>query len=138
MRLILWIPEPLLASPERIFLKFACVLIGLGVLINNYRGTIPIAQLPELVVYELGLGFILGGGAALIGIFRSKRSLERLGLAATAFASLSYALMLAILVGATSMGAILIFTGLAGAAITRLLVSSFAVNLIQQAVKDVE
>lgn len=138
MAFLYWVPESVLVSPERMFLKFACVLIGIGVLLNNYRETSHISELPDLIVYELGLSFIIGGVCSIIGIAYQKRSLERLGLLATAFASVSYALMVWVVVGAVGVTTILIFLGLAGAAATRLIVSSVAVRMIEQAAKDLE
>lgn len=138
MRLIFLIPESVLEAPERLFLKAATILIGIGILVNNHRESSPISTLPDLVVYELAFGFILGGGAAIWGITCKYRSLERLGLAATAFASLSYAAVVFLLVGFVGSTTILIFLGLAGASLTRLLVSSLAVRMIEQAAKDIE
>ncbi len=120
-----------MSSPERIFLKFAVAMVGVGILLNAGRSTSIFASLPRFVVVELGLTFVLGGTSALVGIVFSRRALERFGLAATAFASLSYAVIVAVLYGLQGVASITIFVGLAAASLVRLLVSSAAARVLE-------
>lgn len=123
------VPSVVMANPERIFLKFAVVMIGVGILVRGPRSAL--SSLPTFVVYELGITFILGGMCALIGIVRGYRALERFGLAATAFGSATYALTLWLLLGMMALPTVTIFLGLALASITRLIVSSAAWRVVQ-------
>jgi hypothetical protein len=130
MWLLRHLPEVVMTAPERIFLKFAVAMVGLGILLSGSRPGSIFAGLPRFVVLELGVTFVLGGTAALAGIVSNRRALERLGLAATAFASASYAVTVALLSGWQAATTIVIFIGLAMAALTRLLVSSAAARVL--------
>lgn len=127
MKVLRLLPEVVMTAPERIFLKFAVILVGIGVLANANNPKHPLSQIPTWVVFELSLTLIIGGTAALIGIVLQKRPAERFGLAATAFGSASYALTLALHLGfPQAASSVVIFAGLAVASGVRLLVSSAA------------
>ncbi len=130
MWLLRHLPEVVMTAPERIFLKFAVAMVGVGILLNGSRSGGVFANLPRFVVLELGVTFVLGGASALAGIILHRRALERLGLAATAFASASYALTVSLLFGWRAATSAIIFVGLMLAALTRLLVSSAASRVL--------
>lgn len=123
MKLLYRLPEVLLGAPERVFLALSMVLIGIGIVIAEVTGRLPISSLNTLVIFELAASFMVGGVCSLYGMHAKKRSIERLGLASTAFAAFSYAAVLAVLYGWSAITSILIFLALAGAKVLRLLVS---------------
>lgn len=133
MLILRYTPEVFMAAPERVFLKFAGVCIGVGLLLTINDPNSTLAEFPDWAIAELGLTFILGGVAALVGIVRKSRSLEQFGLAATAFASIMYAFGLVVLYGTTRYPSVVIFLGLAAASVTRLIVSSAAVKVVEAA-----
>lgn len=123
MKLLYRLPEVLLAAPERVFLAVAMFLVGVGIVVNEVTERLPISALPTLIVLELAASFMVGGFCSLYGMHSKKRSIERLGLASTAFAAVSYAAVLAVLYGWPAIFSVLIFLALAGAKVLRLLVS---------------
>lgn len=130
MSILRTLPDPIISSPERVLLKFAVATIGIGLLVNAHNRDSTLAAFPTWAVYELGVTFLLGGTSALIGIFRRTRHLERFGVAATAFASLSYAIAIAVVYGPSRFAGIIIFGGVALACATRLVVSAAAVQVV--------
>lgn len=130
MVILRYLPAVVMAAPERIFLKFAVAVIGVGLLVGAGSPDSTLAEFPTWAIYELGITFLLGGSCALIGIVRSSRALERFGLAATGFASVMYAFGIAVLYGTSRYPGIVIFSGLALACLTRLLVSTAAAKVL--------
>lgn len=129
MTLLRILPAPIIAAPERILLKFACLMIGVGLLISFRTNDGTLAAFPDWTVIELGLTFFTGGLASLLGIFRRNRALERFGVATTAFAAASYAAALIALYPGRFAG-IIIFIGVALACALRLLISSAAARVL--------
>lgn len=123
-------PAPIIAAPERILLKFACMMIGVGLLVSVKDPTSTLAAFPDWTVYELGITFTVGGLASLIGIFRRNRPLERFGVALTALGAVSYAAAIVKVFGPSRFAGVIIFAGVALACLTRLAISSAAMSVL--------
>jgi hypothetical protein len=138
-RLIKWlvrfIPEPIMAAPERVLINFACVLIGIGGLAGARPGSL-LALWPRWVSLEWSVAMLIGGACALTGFWLGKRPLARLGYMLIGVASAVYAIGLAVVFGLQGLAPVLIFLGLAIAKFVRLVVGSAVRASIIEAGRD--
>lgn len=129
------IPTPILDSPERVFLNFACIVIGIGGLFGAEPGSL-LAFWPRWVAYEWSVGMVVGGTCALIGYWNGKRPLARLGYLLIAITSLIFATTSAVVFGWDGLRVAAIFFGMALAKTVRLLVGSAIRNEILSHAQD--
>lgn len=133
--LVRHIPTPILASPERVLINFACILIGLAGLLGARPGSL-LALWPRWVAYEWAAAMLVGGLCALVGYWREKRPLARLGYLLIGVASAVYAVGVIVVFGWQGLSSGVIFLGIAVAKAVRLLVGSAIRNAILEAAPD--
>lgn len=121
-RLMAHLPEPVAANPERILINLGCVLIGLSAIIGQRSPALD--RLWPFPLYEWAVTMLIGGLAVLIGVFRSKRTMERLGLILLLAGCLFYAVLLLVVFGWGGAIVSTIFFVIAAAKAVRLVVSS--------------
>lgn len=124
------LPRPLIEAPERMALKFASMLIGIGTLLGVATGTGSLARLPDFIEVEIGITFALGGLLSLVGIIIQFRPVERLGVGLTAFGAATYGIALFAIFGPSRWVGGVIFLALSFACLLRLLVSTASAKVI--------
>lgn len=129
------IPEPILASPERVLINFACILIGSAALLGARPGSL-LALWPWWISYEWALAMLIGGGCALVGFWREKRPLARLGYMLIGFSALVYGVGVIVVFGWQGAVPGMTFLGIAVAKAVRLLVGSAIRNEVLEAGRD--
>lgn len=138
-RLLDVLPEPLAAHPERVLINVAAALIGVSGMVRHEGLSV---IWPSWLIYEWSATMIIGGVAALVGIFRratGTRSVERLGVMLILFAALFFGVNVLIFGGTRLLFTGLIFLGIAAAKTIRLLVSgAVRAVILQQAREDDE
>jgi hypothetical protein len=119
-RLAKWVvshtPLPLLLHPFEVFLAFLCVISGLPMLLQvTPRPNSLEALLPAWLVFTWGVILVSGGLLTLVGTVRRSEPWERSGVGVLGFASVAYsiAIFLAVGVGGSVAGAIVLAFGLA-------------------------
>lgn len=112
-----------LLVPERVALKTACVLIGLGVLLTPAQPASLRALLPEWVVYEWGITLLIGGLCTLGGIAWASRSVERLGVGLVGLGFLTYGVAVLKVAGVQGIPGGLLFLVISAACFVRLWMS---------------
>jgi hypothetical protein len=118
-RLAVRLPERLLASPERVLLNVACVLIGISGLIPP-EGSAVASWAPFILLNWAGV-MIMGGGLSLHGTLTDSRISERVGSLAVWIGGWFYAASLCVDRGTAGTIPALIFFFLGTAAALRLL-----------------
>lgn len=135
-RLVRWtvrhIPPPIVASPEQALINFACVLIGISGLSGARPGSL-LALWPRWVAYEWSAAMLIGGTCALVGYWRGKWSVARLGYLLIGVASTIYAVGVIVVLGFQGLAVAIIFLGIAFAKFVRLVVGSAARAAILEA-----
>jgi CHASE2 domain-containing sensor protein len=116
------LPRTIAVHSERVIINGAVALIGLAVLVGNHDGALN--RLWPFPLYEWAVTMLVGGVAVLIGMFRDKRSIERLGLILVAVGSLFYAGLLLYAFGSSAIFTAIIFVAIAAAKTIRLVVGS--------------
>lgn len=138
-RLVRWlvqrVPEPILASPERVLINFACILIGTAAFVGARPGSL-LALWPRWVAYEWAFAMLLGGTFALVGFWRHRRSIARLGYLLICVASLVYGIGVLVVFGGQGVASGVIFLGIAVAKALRLVLGSAVRNSIIQSGRD--
>lgn len=132
--LVRHIPEPILASPERVFLNFACALLGAAALVSEPQQLL--ALWPWWAVYEWAAALFLGGVFALVGYWREKRPLARLGYLLLMMSCAIYGVAVLIVFGWDGVRTGVIFLGIAVAKFVRLLLGTAIRNAVLQAGRD--
>jgi hypothetical protein len=124
-RAIRFIPESYALAPERALVNIACVLIGLSVLfVSHHSSESLVARWPFWLVLEWGIGMILGGLAAMIGITRADSPMTRTGQLLIALCCAFYAVDLVLTFGLRAVLTSVIFLSISGAKLIRICVSS--------------
>lgn len=118
-----WAPVRLVAEfgPERLLLNFACVLIGLGGLIQTPDGLLELW--PAWFVYEWSAGMLVGGVCALWGIVGQARTAEWVGYVCIGTAALIYGVSVLVAFGLDAARIGILFLAVALAKGIRLLLS---------------
>lgn len=122
------LPEPLLASPERIFVNVAAILIGCAGLWPPPGS--PVDAWPQVVQYEWAVSMMVGGYAALHGAWTGYRRSERLGAALFAFCAFQFAIQVVHLAGLRGLVTTTLFVLLAAAKVVRI-IRSVAVETVE-------
>lgn len=121
-RLVRHLPETIAINPERTLIDLGCALIGLSALFEGSEGVLQ--HLWPLAQYEWGAAMLLGGMAALWGLFHHQRSTERLGQLLILVGSLFFAIVLVAKDGPPGIITALIFVFIGAAMVVRLIVSA--------------
>ncbi len=129
LRTLAYLPLPLTQSPERVVLNFACVAIGVSALFVRRSGSL-LDTWPAWVPPVWALAMIVGGCAILLGMFRHKMSMERLGYLLIGGATLAFGISTIVEFGLQAMSTGLIFLGMALSKAIRMVVSSEARDAI--------
>lgn len=125
LRVLRRLPLTLAQSPERVVLNFTCIVIGVSGLIPPRTESL-FATWPEWAPPVWGIAMIGGGVAVLVGMWRHKISLERLGYILVGTACLLFGVGAIYVFGFRAVPTGLIFLGFALAKAIRMLVSSAA------------
>lgn len=134
---LIWrLPAPLLAAPERILLATLCIVVGGAGLFPQAQPSTLRSLMPEWAVYVWAVTLLLGGLALLVGILRSDRPLERAGLGLTIVGSVTYAVVVTVVVGLPGLVAGLAYLLLAAAYAVRLLVSTAGRQVLEAARRE--
>jgi len=123
MRVLVHIPRPLAENPERVLVNVACVLIGIAGLASIRPGSL-LALWPLWVSYAWSAVMLTGGLCGLVGYWRGKLPLQRLGMMLIAMACFTYAIALLTVFVGTGFFPAMIFIALGVAKVIRLLVTS--------------
>lgn len=139
-RLARHLPETIAINPERSLIDIGCALIGLSALFETGHGVL--AHLWPFASYEWGAAMLLGGVAALWGLFHRLRSVERLGQLLILFGSLFFAVVLLTEFSVHAIPTALIFLGIGAAMVVRLIVGaavrSQIIQLSEQMTKEAD
>lgn len=125
-KILTWLPSPLAATPERVSINVGCILIGLAGLLSPDQPGSLLVLWPRWVSYYWAATMVVGGVCALVGYWRAWLSVERLGLACIALASLLYGFALIGVFGLNGIFPGLIFLAISFSKVVRLLVTSAA------------
>lgn len=110
-------------GPERLLINFACVLIGLGALIEPPSEASALAEWPRWFVYEWAAAMLVGGCCALWGITRRQRVTEWLGYVCIGPAAALFGIMSLVQLGTSALRVGLLFLAIAAAKGIRLLLA---------------
>ncbi len=138
-RVALWmaahIPLPILASPERVLINFACIVLGVAALASERPDSL-LALWPWWIAVEWALIMAGGGLAALVGYWLRQGadgskwdlwlSLERVGYLAIFLASTLYGVGALVVFGWQGLSAGIVYLGIALAKLLRLTTSTSA------------
>lgn len=131
-RVVRWlvrhIPAPILDSPERVLINFACILIGAGALLSDPQQLLGLW--PRWIALEWSAALLLGGVFALVGYWNEKRPLARLGYMLLMISGAIYGVSVLIVFGWGGFRVGAIFLGIAVAKGIRLLLGSAIRNAI--------
>lgn len=128
-----FIPEPLLASPERVAVNLAAVVLGVAALWPPPGGVAD--QWPTWFRVEWSLGMALAGLAGLYGTWTSYRPAERLGAGLFALCATAYAAQASYSFGITVISTVTLFGLLVVAQLLRLIRSLAASGLIARRIQ---
>ena len=123
VRLVRALPTPLVLAPERVVLNFGCLLIGLAALLRPPR--VLEWFLPHWGTVSWALLMAFGGLAVLVGMFRDRITVERLGYVMLGPACLGVGIIVASL-GWGGIASALIFISFGLVKALRLIISSAA------------
>jgi hypothetical protein len=124
LRLAMRLPLQVVASPERVVLNYAFILIGLVAFESSKEVGGAISLWPLWIRLGWGLCMIVGGASVLFGMFRHSVTVERLGYLLIAPASVVYAVSVLSFRGWSGVPVFLIFLSVALAKVIRLVITS--------------
>lgn len=123
MKILRHIPRPVAENPERVLVNFACIFMGIAGLAKVQPGSL-LALWPLWVSYSWSATMLVGGSCGLLGYWRGKLPVQRLGMMLIALACFTYGFALIVVFSGTGLFPALIFIALGLAKIVRLLVTS--------------
>lgn len=123
IKFVRWLPLHLVATPERVILNVAFLFVGLAAIISQDPTSV-LARLPAWMLLSFSVGMGAGGFLVLYGLFRRKRSAERLGYLMVLFACCIYAPTVVAVRGWAGVPIGIVFVGFAIMKVIRLLISS--------------
>jgi len=134
-RISLWLinrlPPILVRETERVILSITVTLVGLTSLMATSESGSVSRVLPRWALIEWSITLLLGGAFTLVGMFRGKRMIERVGIALTAVGSITYAATLMAIGPVRGKVIALVFFAIAFACLIRM-ASSTAANAIAE------
>lgn len=136
LRVAARIPRPMLESPERMLINAACVLLGVGALLDMVSDPPRIDSLPSVWPATVTLGWatlmIVGGLSALWGQTTTNRVADRAGAFALAGGCAFYGVNLLLIFDGRALSSV-IFFGIALAKVVRLIRSAATRIRVEQA-----
>lgn len=128
-----YVPEPLLAQPERVFINLAAILLGVSALWPP-PGSVA-DHWPSWFRLEWALAMVVGGAAALHGTWTGYPLTERLGAGLFACAALAFGSQAWLSFGWAGTGTTMIFVALASAKCLRIMRSLATTAIIAQSLR---
>ncbi len=122
IKLIRRLPLHMVATPERVILNVAFILVGVAGIFPPRGNVLEAMSTSILIIWATGM--IFGGSAILFGLFRNRRPMERVGYLLVSISCGLYATYTLIERGLVGLPIALVFYGIALVKLLRLIISS--------------